>query len=92
VRTARDPGFTPHVSQNQSRRRGAIDGRTTRHRGFGISLSKRWLVEKPFGWMKSVGWIRRVKQCGLAKVDWAFVFGCAAYNLMRMPRLRQQPD
>lgn len=91
VRTVRELGFTPHVNQNQTYRRSAIDGRTTRHNGYRISLSKRWLVEKPFGWMKSVGWIRKVKLRGLAKVDWAFVFGCAAFNLIRIPKLRQQP-
>lgn len=91
VRTARELGFTPHVRQNNTSRRSAIDGRTTRHWGYAASLSRRWLVEKPFGWMKSVGWIRKVKLRGLAKVDWVFVFGCAAYNLMRIPKLRQQP-
>ncbi len=90
VRTVGELGFTPHVHQNQSRRRSAVDGRTTRHAGYRISLAKRWLVEKPFGWMKSVGWIRKVKMRGLAKVDWAFVFGCAAFNLIRIPKLRQQ--
>lgn len=90
VRTVREIGFTPHVSQHQNARRSAIDARTTRHAGYDISLSKRWLVEKPFGWMKAVGWIRQVKLRGLAKVDWAFVFGCAAFNLMRIPKLRQQ--
>lgn len=90
VRTVRELGFTPHVRQNQTYRRSAVDGRTTRHKGYAISLSKRWLVEKPFGWMKSVGWIRKIKLRGLAKVDWAFVFGCAAFNLMRIPRLRPQ--
>lgn len=88
VRTVRELGFTPHVSQNQKHRRSAIDERTTRHSGYRVSLSKRWLVEKPFGWMKSVGWIRKTKMRGLAKVEWAFVFGCAAFNLMRIPKLR----
>lgn len=90
VRTVRELDFTPHVNQNQTYRRSAIDARTTRHAGYGVSLSKRWLVEKPFGWMKAIGWIRQVKLRGLAKVDWAFVFGCAAFNLMRIPKLRQQ--
>jgi|SRR5690348_9555084 len=90
VRTVRELGFTPHVNQNQTYRRSAIDARTTRHPGYAISLGKRWLVEKPFGWMKAVGWIRKVKLRGLAKVDWLFVFGCAAYNLMRIPKLRAQ--
>lgn len=91
VRTVRELGFTPHINQNTTNRRSALDGRTTRQTGYHLSLSKRWLVEKPFGWLKSVGWIRKVKLRGLGKVDWAFVFGCAAYNLMRVPKLRHQP-
>jgi len=78
------------VSQNNTNRRSAIDGRTTRHDGYRVSLSKRWLVEKPFGWMKQVGGLRKVKLRGLAKVEWLFVFGCAAYNLLRIPKLRAQ--
>jgi transposase len=90
VSTVREMGVTPHVMQNTNGRRSAIDGRTTRHAGYAISLSKRWLVEKPFGWMKQIGPLRKVKLRGLAKVDWVFVFSCAAYNLMRIPKLRAQ--
>ena len=81
---------TPHLMQNNKNRRSAIDQRTTRHEGYRISLSKRWLVEKPFGWLKQIGGLRKVKLRGLAKVDWLFVFGCAAYNLLRIPKLREQ--
>ena len=58
--------------------------------GYAISLSKRWLVEKPFGWLKQIGPLKKVKLRGLAKVDWLFVFSCAAFNLMRIPKLRAQ--
>ena len=51
---------------------------------------KRWLVEKPFGWLKQIGPLKKVKLRGLAKVDWLFVFSCAAFNLMRIPKLRAQ--
>jgi len=90
VRTVRELGATPHVIQNNTNRRSAIDGRTTRHAGYRISLSKRWLVEKPFGWMKQIGGLCKVKLRGLAKVEWLFVFGCAAYNLLRIPKLREK--
>lgn len=90
VNTVRELGATPHVTQNNSNRRSRIDQRTTRHQGYQISLSKRWLVEKPFGWLKQIGGLRKVKLRGLAKVDWLFVFGCAAYNLLRIPKLRAQ--
>jgi transposase len=90
VSLARQLGVTPHVSQNNRRRRSAIDERTTRHPGYGVSLSKRWLVEKPFGWLKQVGGLKKVKLRGLWKVDWLFLFGCAAFNLYRIPKLREQ--
>ena len=90
VATVRELGATPHVIQNNTNRRSAIDGRTTRHAGYRVSLSKRWLVEKPFGWMKQIGGLRKVKLRGLAKVEWLFVFTCAAYNLLRIPKLRAQ--
>jgi len=90
VDTVRELGATPHVAQNNTNRRSAIDARTTRHAGYGVSLSKRWLVEKPFGWMKQIGGLHKVKLRGLAKVEWLFVFGCAAYNLLRIPKLKGQ--
>jgi transposase len=90
VSTIRELRVTPHVSQNTSNRRSAIDGRTTHHPGYEISLSKRWLVEKPFGWLKQIGPLKKVKLRGLAKVDWLFVFSCAAFNLLRIPKLREQ--
>lgn len=58
--------------------------------GYTISLSRRWLVEKGFGWLKQTGPLRQVKLRGLEKVDWLFVFSCAAYNLIRLPRLIEQ--
>jgi transposase len=90
VQTVRELRATPHVTQNNSNRRSAIDERTTRHAGYRLSLSKRWLVEKPFGWMKQIGGLRKVQLRGLANVEWRFVFGCAAYNLLRIPKLRGQ--
>ena len=90
VDTVRELRATPHVIQNDTNRRSAIDERTTRHNGYRVSLSKRWLVEKPFGWMKQIGGLRKVKLRGLGKVEWLFVFGCAAYNLLRIPKLRRQ--
>ena len=85
--TVRELGVTPHVARRQH---GAIDERTSRHPGYAISLSKRWLVEKPFGWLKQIGPLKKVKLRGLAKVDCLFVFSCAAFNLIRIPKLRAQ--
>jgi transposase len=93
VSTVRELNVTPHVTRNDKGRRSNLDRRTTRHPGYAISLSRRWLVEKGFGWLKQTGPLRQVKLRGLEKVDWLFVFSCAAHNLLRMPRLiaQQQP-
>jgi hypothetical protein len=90
VGVLRELNVTPHVIQNNTNRRSAIDGRTTRHVGYEISLGKRWLVEKAFGWLKQSGPLRKVKLRGLPKVDWLFLFSCAAFNLLRIPKLRVQ--
>jgi hypothetical protein len=89
VSTVRELGAVPHVSQNNNKRRSAIDKRTTRHPSYAVSLSKRWLVEKPFGWMKQIGGLKKVKLRGRAKVEWLFVFTCAAFNLLGIPKLRE---
>jgi transposase len=87
VGAARALNVTPHIAKNENGRRSNMDRRTTRHEGYSISLSCRWLVEKGFGWLKQTGPVRQVKVRGLHKVDWVFVFSCAAHNLLRLPRL-----
>ena len=52
--SVRELGFTPHVAQNTSRQRSAIDGRTTRHPGHGVSMRIRKRIEEPFGWIKTI--------------------------------------
>jgi len=91
VATARELNVTPHVTKNDNGRRSNLDRRTTRQPGYAISLSRRWLVEKGFGWLKQTGPLRQVKLRGLEKVDWLFVFSCAAHNLLRLPKLMAQP-
>jgi transposase len=78
---------TPHVSQNDTNRRSAIDARTTRHPGYRISTIKRKRIEEPFGWMKTVGGLRKTRHCGRALVEWFFVLTAAAYNLLRIPKI-----
>jgi transposase len=87
VTATRALNVTAHVTKNEKGRRSNMDRRTTRHPGYAISLSRRWLVEKSFGWLKQTGPVRQVKLRGLHKVDWIFVFSCAAHNLLRLPRL-----
>lgn len=90
VTTARALNVTAHITKNEKGRRSNMDRRTTRHPGYAISLSRRWLVEKSFGWLKQTGPLRQVKLRGLHKVDWIFVFNCAAHNLVRLSRLIAQ--
>jgi transposase len=90
VTAARALNVTAHVTKNEKGRRSNMDRRTTRHPGYAISLSRRWLVEKSFGWLKQTGPVRQVKLRGLHKVDWIFVFSCGAHNLLRLPRLIAQ--
>jgi transposase len=80
-------GVTPHVSQNTKGRRSAIDGRTTRHVGYTVSVRFRKRIEEVFGWMKTVGGLRKTRHRGTARVGWMFTFGAAAYNLVRIPTL-----
>lgn len=82
---------TPHVSQNTERRGGsAIDARTTRHAGYEISQRKRKLIEEVFGWLKTVGPMRRPHLRGQKKMDWWFKFSVAVYNLVRIRNLMEQ--
>jgi transposase len=84
-------GVTPHVAQNTSGRRSAIDRRTTRHAGYGTSQRKRKRVEEIFGWMKTIGGFRRTRFIGLKLTQLAAYLVATAYNLVRMARLVAVP-
>lgn len=85
VAAVRDLQITPHVAQKATGT--AIDGRTTRHAGYAISQQKRKLVEQVFGWMKTVGGLRKLRHRGGELVDWIVTFTAAAYNLIRLRTL-----
>ncbi len=87
VECARDLKATPHVAQSTKNRRSRIDRRTTRHRGYEISLAKRPRVEAPFGWLKQYGLQRRPMFRGVRRIGWAFTFAATAFNLLRMANL-----
>lgn len=83
---------TPHVAQNEKRRGGsAIDGRTTRHAGYALSQRKRKRIEECFGWMKTIGLLRKLRHRGILKIGWIFTFTAAAYNLVRLRNLSRAP-
>jgi hypothetical protein len=76
--------ITPHVAASVHRRGGsALDQQTLRHAGYAISQRTRKLVEQAFGWMKTVGLLRKLRHRGGRLVDWVFTLTAAAYNLVR---------
>jgi len=87
VRELRGMNSTAHVAQNTTKRRSAVDQRTTRHTGYEVSQRKRKRVEQSFGWMKMIGMLKKVKFRGIDKVGWLFTFTGAAYNLCRLRNL-----
>ena len=88
VSEARELNATPHVAQNTKRSGGsAIDERTTRHPGYEVSQQKRKRIEECFGWLKTIALLAQTRHRGIHKVGWIFVFGAAAYNLVRMRKL-----
>ena len=89
VERAREINVTPHVAQNDKGRKSAIDGRTTRHAGYEVSQQKRKRVEEIFGWIKTVGGMRKLRHRGLQLVGWMFTLAAAAYNLVRIRNLSQ---
>ena len=86
VMELRKINVTPHIAQNTTRR-SAIDGRTTRHPGYVASQRIRKRIEEGFGWMKTIAGLRKTKYRGLAKVRWAFTLAAAACILIRLPKL-----
>lgn len=88
VKELRKINVTPHVAQNNTNRRSAIDGRTTRHEGYAVSQKKRKRVEEVFGWLKTVALQRKTRFIGLERTGWMFTLSAAAYNLVRMRNLQ----
>jgi hypothetical protein len=91
VITARELNVTPHVEKNDKDCRSSLDRRTARQPGYAVSHSRRWLFEKGCGWLEQTGPLRQVKLRGLEKVNWLFIFCCAAHSLIRLPRVMSQP-
>jgi transposase len=85
VHALRAQGLTPHVAAK--RRFSAIDRRTTRHAGYAESQRRRKLIEQVFGWLKTVGQLRKLRHRGAERVDWTVTFAAAAYNLVRLRTL-----
>jgi IS5 family transposase len=88
VAALRARGITPHIAQTRdSRRRSAVDGRTTRHGGDAVSQRIRKRVEEIFGWAKAVACSRKARFKGRARTQLAAHFVAAGYNLLRISKL-----
>ena len=82
-------GVTRHVAQKVTG--SAIDDRTIRHPGYAISQRKRKLIEQIFGWLKTVGGLRKLRHRGGDRVEWVVTFTAAAHNLIRLRTLLATP-
>jgi transposase len=92
VASCRALHVTPHLARNQARPGGsALDGRTVRHAGYAVSQRVRKRVEEIFGWMKTVGGLRRTRYRGLDRTQLHAHLVAAAYNLLRIARLCPAP-
>ena len=87
VQSLRALNAVPHVARNRTGRSSAIDGRTTRHPGYAVSQRLRKRVEEIFGWIKTVGNLRKTRHRGRERVGWMFTLTAAAYNLVRIRNL-----
>ena len=86
----RELEVAPHVAQNDKGRASRIDARTTRQPGYEVSQKKRKRIEEIFGWMKTVGGLRKLRYRGKRRINWIFVFCAAAFNLLRMVNIARQ--
>ncbi len=84
----REMEITPHIAQKKGGK--SVDGRTTRHEGYEISMRKRKRIEEIFGWGKTVGLIRKAKVRGKAKIEWLFTMTIAVFNLVRMRNMEAE--
>ena len=89
VQSLRVLNAVPHVAQNRTGRSSAIDGRTSRHPGYAISQRLRKRVEEIFGWIKTVGNLRKTRHRGIERVSWMFTLTAAAYILVRIRNLTE---
>lgn len=87
IERLRERNVTPHVAQNTTNRRSAIDRRTTRHAGYAVSQRIRKRIEEIFGWGKTVGGLAKTRFRGLARVAAHVLSVMTAYNLIRMARM-----
>lgn len=90
VQALRHLKITPHIA-GKNASYSMIDARTTRHSGYEVSQRKRKRIEEIYGWMKTVGLMRKTRHRGSGRVGWMFTLTLATYNLVRMRNLLWSP-
>jgi hypothetical protein len=86
-------GVTAHVARNNAttktgkQRTSIIDDAMAASEGYGMSQTRRKMIECLFGWGKQHGTLRKTKHRGLAQVTSDFLVNLIAYNLIRIPKL-----
>lgn len=87
VEGCREREVSPHAACKDGVQVGGLDARTTARSGYQTSLRIRKRVEEIFGWIKTVGGLRRTRYRGRDRTQaWAYFVG-GTYNLLRMARL-----
>jgi transposase len=88
VRHLREHGIKPHIARIDGRKTPGLDGRTSCTEGYKVSQRKRKRVEEIFGWLKTVGGMRKTRFIGEARTQTAAYLSAAAYNLLRIAKLQ----
>ena len=87
VQGCRSRGLRPHVAIKDNIVVPGVDGRTTTRSGYQTSQRIRKRIEEIFGWIKTVGVLRKTRYRGTEKISWYFTLAVAAYDLVRMRNL-----
>lgn len=88
VQHLREHKIKPHIARIDGRKTPGLDGRTTCTEGYKVSQRKRKRVEEIFGWLKTVGGMRKTRFIGEARTQIAAYLSAAAYNLLRIAKLQ----
>jgi len=88
VQHLREHKIKPHIARIEGRKTPGLDGRTTCTEGYKVSQRKRKRVEEIFGWLKTVGGMRKTRFIGEARTQIAAYLSAAAYNLLRIAKLQ----
>ena len=88
VKHLREHNIRPHIARIDGRKTPGLDGRTTCTEGYKVSQRKRKRIEEIFGWLKTVGGMRKTRFIGEARTQIAAYLSAAAYNLLRIAKLQ----